>query len=80
MLVWIFDALLSVQLPVNVPGKVVEHIPGCWTDTTHMENLEGIPGSWFWAGPALANVVFSRVNQQMGFLSLFQSHSTFQIN
>lgn len=31
----------------NAPWKAVDDVPSPWVPATHLEDLDGIPGSWF---------------------------------
>lgn len=76
MLVGVLAALLPMQQPANVPGKV-DHDPKTWAPTTHVGDQDGVLGSWLGPGSALAVVAIWRVKLfgWMVSLSLSQSPS-----
>lgn len=60
-------SLLSIQLPVNVTGKVADNVLRTWTSATHMGDSE------FWAPGFLSH-------QWMGDSLSLLCHSAIQIN
>lgn len=66
----------QLQLLDNATGKVAEGDPGTWVPVTHTGDADGIPGSWFWSGPALVIVAICGVKQRMEKLFLFLLSTT----
>lgn len=66
----------QLQLLDNATGKVAEGDPGTWVPVTHTGDAYGIPGSWFWSGPALVILAICGVKQRMEKLFLFLLSTT----
>lgn len=54
---------LSIQLPVNAPGKAEEDGPRLWASVAHIERPDS---SWLKPDPELAVVAFWDTNQYIG--------------
>lgn len=70
--VWVLTALLSTQLPTNVPVKVAEDDPGIWAAATHVGILGGEHQLLVQPGSDPVIIAFWWVNQwtETHFLSL----------
>lgn len=60
----------QARFPANAPGKAAERGPSAWAPAFHTADLNGVPGSRLYPGPALATVIIWGVNQQIEHLSL----------
>lgn len=67
----VLAALLKIQLLAVVPGEAAADDPSAWGSTTHMGDLDVVPSSWVWPGPALAGAVIWQANQWIQALPLF---------
>lgn len=71
MPVQVMFAPLTIQLPDNEPGEVVDTGISTWVPATYTKNQDEIPDSYLWPGAALAATVIWKANMQMEDLCVF---------
>lgn len=63
-------APLPIQSPANSSRKTAEDNPSAWVPNTHVEDPDGVAGSWLQDGPVPVTVAVWGAKQLMSILSV----------